>query len=170
MRTYCTLILLMIGRVVIAQVTEKPQQVGSSPLYGSSITGHSYPLFLNGEKHSAFMVRYGISRATQLELEGFYDTYLMTNRFRTSLVGKVYLDDKLYLFSGLDAEIDIDKYSMKPKAPRLGVVSGVGYDINGDFMLEAKSNFQLNNSNIGLYGESIIPMPSVFTLGSKFKF
>lgn len=43
-----------------------------------------------------------MSKATQIELQGGYDTYLLTERFRTNLVGKIYLNDKLYLFSGMD--------------------------------------------------------------------
>jgi hypothetical protein len=156
--------------MAIAQNIEKPSQSTNPSLNAISISGQSYPIFLNGEEHSSFMVKYGISKSTQLELQGFYDTYLMSNRFRTCLVGKAYVNDKLYVFSGLDVEIDIAKYGQRSQAPRLGVVSGVGYDSNENFMLEAKSIIQLNNSKVGSYGESLVPMPSVFILGSKFKF
>tara|TARA_R110000782_G_scaffold169928_5_gene261741 strand:- start:785 stop:922 length:138 start_codon:yes stop_codon:yes gene_type:complete len=45
------------------------------------------------------MIRYGISKAAYLELQGFFDTFLLPERFKINLVGKVYLNDKLYLFS-----------------------------------------------------------------------
>ena len=154
----------------IGQTVEEFPVTKPSSLTGLSISGHSYPLFLGGEEHSSFLVQYGFSESAQLELQGFYDTYLLTNRFRTSLLGKIYLDEKAYLLSGFDTEIEISKYGNKPVPPRLGFVNGVGYDVKDNLMLEVKSNLQLNNTKMGLFGESQIKMPSVFTIGSKLKF
>lgn len=171
MKNFLYALLILCGTAISAQNEEQaPLTKTPSSLTGLSITGRSYPIFIDGEEHSSFMVRYGFSKSVQVELQGFYDTYLMTNRVRKNIVGKLYLNDKLYLISGLEMESEVSKYGRKPDQFRLGFVTGAGYDISENFMLEVKSNFQLNNSNMGVYGESITKMPAVYTVGSKFKF
>ena len=49
-------------------------------------------------------------------------------------------------------------------------MAGTGYDVSENFMIELKSNVQLNKSTIGAFGETQIAMPSVYTIGSKWKF
>ena len=164
------MVLSLICANVIAQKIEDPPTTNSSSFTSLSIAGNSYPIFLNREEHSSFTINYGISKQALLELQGFYNTYLLTNRVRTSLTGKVYLNDKLHLFSGLDLELEASKYGRPPQPYRLGSLMGAGYDVNDNLMFEAKSNIQLNNSKMGLYGESLIPMNSAFSLGSKIKF
>lgn len=163
------MVLGLICANAIAQKIEDPLAANNSST-GLSISGNSYPIFLNVEKHGFFKINYGISKQALLELQGFYNTYLLTNRVRTSLTGKVYLNDKLHLFTGLDLELESSKYGRSPEPYRFGNVMGAGYDINDNFLFEAKSNIQLNNSKMGLYGESLMPMRSVFSMGSKFKF
>ena len=53
---------------------------------------------------------------------------------------------------------------------RLGFVAGAGYDVSDNFMLEVKSNVQINKSSIGTFGETHVEMPTVYTIGSKWKF
>lgn len=169
--------LLVIGYLLLYVITtvgqtieEPPPPTNPSQLSSLSISGHTYPVSANGDVHKSFMVQYGISRDTQLELQGFYDTYLLTERFRTSLVGKIYLSNKLYLFSGIEVETATSMNGDYPSPYQLGFVAGTGYDVNENFMIEIKSNVQLNNANIGVFGESLIEMPTVYTIGSKWKF
>lgn len=170
MKVFVVSIIFLCTFSIKGQTVEELPTTLRSSLIGLSISGHAYPSFFNGENHKSFIVRYGISKATQIELQGFYDTYLLTERFRTNLVGKVYLNDKLYLFSGMEVEAETGSYSNFISPYRLGFVAGAGYDINENFMIEVKSNVQLNNSSIGVFGESLIGMPAVYTIGSKFKF
>ncbi|MGB3150150.1 MAG: hypothetical protein WBB27_05760 [Maribacter sp.] len=95
----------------------------------------------------------------------------MTNRFRTNLIGKWYGNENLHFFSGLEIEMETNKYQrLKQMPPRIGFFSGVGYDVNSNFMIKAGSNIQINSYPMGTYGEYFIPMPQVYTLGGKIKF
>ena len=157
--------------IAIGQTTEEsPPTKSPSSLIGLSISGHAYPISAIGDVHKSFMVQYGISKSTQFELQGFYDTYLLTERFRSSLIGKVYLNEKLYLLSGVEVEVATEDAGKVAVPYRLGFVAGSGYDISDNFMIEAKRNVQLNNSNIGAFGETLVKMPAVYTIGSKWKF
>ena len=153
-----------------AQHVEEQASLLDDSLSKFETSGRSYPLFVDGEEHSSFLVSYLNSERLQIDLEGFYDTYMLANRFKTYVAAKYYLNDALYLFSGLDMEMDIDKYGGKPSAPRVGVVGGMGYEVNEQWMIEARSNIQSNTSKTGLFGESQRATPAVFTFGSKFKF
>jgi len=96
--------------------------------------------------------------------------HILSERFRSSVLAKVYLNEKLYLLSGFEAEVATEKAGVGQTPYRLGFVAGAGYDINENFMIELKSNVQLNKSNIGAYGETQVTIPSVYTIGSKWKF
>jgi len=171
MKVFFVSIMFLCTFSIKGQTVEEPTTTTApSSLIELSFSGNAYPISAIGDVHKSFMVQYGISKSTQLELQGFYDTYLLTERFRTNLVGKVYLNDKLYLFSGMEVEAETGSYSNFISPYRLGFVAGAGYDINENFMIEVKSNVQLNNSSIGVFGESLIGMPAVYTIGSKFKF
>jgi len=138
-----------------------------------SLTIHSfsYPLFLNGEQHSSFKLNYRITDSLQAELQGFYDTYLLTDRFRVSLLLKQYLTKKIYLFSGVEIEMEGAKSLLVYKRPpRVGFISAVGYDVTSDFIIEAKGNIGINKTSMGAFGEPSMAMPEVYTLGSKIKF
>ncbi|TVZ15016.1 hypothetical protein [Maribacter sp. MAR_2009_72] len=162
-------LLFSIGSI-IAQIEEEPPVSNSlSNLSGFSITGHSYPVSANNDVHKSFMVLYGLN-GIQLELQGFYDTYMYTERFRSSIIGKGYINEKFYLLSGMDVEVATERRELLNAPYRLGFVAGAGYDVDKNFMIEVKSNVQLNKSNIGMFGESQIEMPSVYTVGSKWKF
>ncbi len=162
---------ILFGQLLFSQVVEEPIDEGMKPQNRLFIGGRSYPIFLNNEEHSAFLIRYTISERLKLDLNGFYDTYLMTNRVRTNLKPKWYVNDNLYLFSGMEIEMEANKYAqLRPMPPRVGLISGVGYDINGNLTIEAKSNIQMNSSPMGAYGEYLVPMPQIYTLGGKLKF
>ena len=162
---------LVFLQILSGQLTEEPPKDYGDSKNKLMIDGRSYPIFLNGEEHSSFLVRYNVLERLKLDLNGFYDTYLMTNRIRTNFLGKWYVQKNLYIFSGLEVEMEANKYSeLKPMPPRVGFISGMGYDVNDNFTIEAKGNFQLNNSPMGAYGEYFIPMPQVYTIGGKLKF
>ncbi len=134
-----------------------------------TIENFSYPLFLGGEKHTSFKVNYQLTDRLQAELQGFYDTYLFEDRFRSSIVLKHYLSNKLYVFGGLGMEV-ITSSRIGSGPPRVSVIGGLGYDVNKNFMLEAKSDIGINKTSMGAFGESNIKMPQVHTIGGKIKF
>jgi hypothetical protein len=82
-----------------------------------------------------------MSKATQIELQGVYDTYLLTERFRTNLVGKIYLNDKLYLFSGMEVKAETGNYDNVSSTYRLGFIASAGYAISENFMIGVKVMF-----------------------------
>lgn len=82
-----------------------------------------------------------MSKATQIELHGVYDTYLLTERFRTNLVGKIYLNDKLYLLSRMEVKAETGNYDNVSSTYRLGFVASVGFTISENFMIEIKVMF-----------------------------
>lgn len=151
-------------------IEEPPVSNLPSSLSGLSVTGHAYPISAIGDVHKSFMVQFGIFKSTQLELQGFYDTYILSERFRSSQLFKRYLNDRLYLLTGLEVEVATEKDELLNAPYRLGFVAGTGYDVSENFMIELKSNVQLNKSTIGAFGETQIAMPSVYTIGSKWKF
>lgn len=159
--------------VIIANgqtIEESSDKKLPSSLTGLSLTGHVYPIGATGDVYKSFMVQYGVTKSMQLELQGFYDTYILSERFRSSLLAKVYLNKKLYLLSGLDVEVATENAGFGPVPYRLGYVAGAGYDVTENFMIEIKSSIQLNNTDIGAFGETQVKMPSVYTFGSKLKF
>ena len=102
--------LFLFSIVSNGQTIEEPSTSNlPSSLSGLSITGHAYPVSAIGDVHKSFMVQYGIFKSTQLELQGFYDTYILSERFRSSLLFKRYLNDRLYLLSGLEVEVATEK-------------------------------------------------------------
>ncbi|MBU2902841.1 hypothetical protein [Maribacter dokdonensis] len=163
--------LFMFVIVVNGQAIEEPPEKNQpSSLTGIAVTGHVYPVSAIGDVHKSFMVQYGVTKSLQLELQGFYDTYILSERFRSSLMVKYYLNKRLYLLSGLDAEIATENSEVGQAPYRLGFVAGMGYDVTENSMLEIKSSIQLNETGIGAFGETQIEMPSVYTIGSKWKF
>lgn len=82
------------------EVEEPPITNLPSSLTGLSIIGHAYPASAIGDVHKSFMVQYGVSKSFQLELQSFYDTYILSERFRSSVLAKVYMNKRLYLLGG----------------------------------------------------------------------
>ena len=141
------------------------------------IEDFAYPEFFTGEQHSWFKIGYQVADRFLLEIQGFYDTYRAGSRFRMPILAKNYFGKKAYFFSGIEYEFALGQTSNElspagdeiPKLkPRLGYIGGVGYDINEDFMIETKTNFQINESKLQTLGQG--QGKNVLTLGSKFKF
>jgi hypothetical protein len=155
--------------IVFGQTVEEPLSK-STPLSKLSIYGYAYPISAIGDVHKSFLVQYGFTKDFQVELQGFYDTYILTERFRSKLQGKIFLNENMYLLSGLEAEVATENVGNTPTPYRLGFVAGAGYNVNENFMLEVKSNIQLNNSKIGAFGEKFVKMPIWYSAGGKWKF
>ena len=151
-------------------IEEPPATNLPSSLTGLSITGHAYPASAIGDVHKSFMVQYGVSKSLQLELQGFYDTYILSERFRSSVLAKVYLNERLYLLGGLEAEIATENAGVGQTPYRIGFVTGIGYDVDPNLMIELKANVQFNNPSIGAFGEKHVVTPAALTIGSKWKF
>lgn len=134
---------------------------------GSNLTteGFSYPTFFDGETHSNFTATYEMDTNFLIELQGYYDTYLLANVFRVPVRAKWYVSDRLYLFSGLEMEVELDKYGLKPPPPRLKLINGMGYDVDKNFSIQATHDLQFNTSNFGNYAT-----PNLFSLSGKYKF
>ena len=144
------------------------------PNEGLQLESFGYPTFFGGERHSSFHLKYPITNTIRAELDAFYDTYVLSDRFRTDIHIKNYLNENWYLFSGIESEFSFNKYpvleSQKQAPPRIGIISGFGYEVNKNFTMEAQSNFQINNVPTGAYGEPLVPMPQIYTLKGRMKF
>lgn len=127
--------------------------------------GFTYPLVLEGETHSNFSMGFEFDPTFNAELQGFYDTYRLANVFDLSIRGKKFITEKLYIFSGIGAEFELDKYGLKAPQTRFKIMNGMGYDFNEQLFLEAKQEVFLNQSNYGNYAT-----PNLFLLSSKYKF
>ncbi|QLG46433.1 hypothetical protein [Costertonia aggregata] len=135
------------------------------------ISGFSYPIFFDGETHSSFLLDYELNKNLGVQLRGFYDTYLISNRTRFDFLGKYYFTKKMYILSGIQIEMEQAKINnATPRPPRVGIQYGMGYEVNPNLILEGKGNIQINKSSMGSFGEYVIPTPQVYTLGGKLKF
>lgn len=163
----CTSIGVLVGCFGFAQ--EQAPSHDSIPK--STLESFGYSGFMNSEEHSQFIAKYRLDYKFLAQLEGFYDTYVISDRFRVSLLGKLNITEKLYLLSGADIEtVTNTSQGFEKLPPRIGIINGMGYDVNDNFMLEFRSSIQINKSKMGSFGEHFIPTPQVYTLGSKFKF
>ncbi|MEX0291162.1 MAG: hypothetical protein AB3N14_18815 [Flavobacteriaceae bacterium] len=135
-----------------------------------AIEGAIYPEEVNGEQHRMAIIEFSISETFKTELQMFYNRFGDRNRFRTSLLTKLYLikNRKLYLFTGPEIEFDLNRKIQDYGPPRLSFNTGLGFDFNDNVLLEARFNKQLNNTRVGPYGE--LGRSDVFTVGSRLKF
>ncbi|SDM81478.1 hypothetical protein [Kriegella aquimaris] len=162
----CTILAFFICNAIL--YGQQPQVVPDSkgnPQKPLNVDSFSYPNFLNGERHASFLVDYDISRALRVELQGFYDTYLLGDVFKVSIAPKWYVTKRMYFFSGVEMEKDLEKYGNEPAAPRLDLMNGVGYDVDDNFTIEARHDLQFNKTG---YGEFTTPV--MFSVGGKYKF
>ncbi|WP_117885320.1 hypothetical protein [Aureibaculum luteum] len=126
----------------------------------------AYPIDLfNKEQHSNFVFRYKIKLKFIIELKGFYDTYLLADVFKTPITTKLYVTNKLYLFSGIELESESDKLQLNLQPPQLKFKNGMGYDIEKNLFIQFDHDLHFNKSAVGAYGT-----PSLFSLSGKYKF
>ncbi len=160
--------LIAVFFVVLVQA-QNPLPDSNTNTGGPTVENFSYPLFWGGELHRSFKVNYQLTDKLQAELQGFYDTYLFQNRFRASITLKRYLSSKLYVFGGMGIEM-VTSSIIGSGPPRASVIGGLGYDVNKNFILEAKSDIGINKTSMGAFGESLIPTPQLYMVKGKIKF
>ncbi len=138
---------------------------------GLNLQTFSYPLFLGNEQHKELKLHFDLTENSKVEFQGFYDTYLLENRFRSAIAFKQYVNKNFYALIGAEVEWR-QGVSLAPisKPPRYSVSGGFGYDVEDSFSLELKSNFALSKDSMGAFGEPFISMPQVYSIGSKVKF
>ncbi|MEM6813033.1 MAG: hypothetical protein AAF600_01410 [Bacteroidota bacterium] len=146
---------------------EEPVNSNGLPLKSRlTINDFAYPLAPNSsEQHSNFIVSYEGSQNFFLELQGFYDSYLLADVFRIPIRAKLYVSDKFYLFSGVEVESERDKLQIDLPPPQLKYKNGFGYDVKNSLMLEFEHDLHFNKSVHGVYGT-----PSLFSLKGKYRF
>ena len=161
LKTPCFLYIFLLAVQLSGQEPPPVDQVGQR----GGIEDFAYPTFLNGEVHANFLVGYQMDPKFLAQLQGFYDTYILKDVFQVPLTAKWYVSDGLYLYSGVQMEMEREKYGRETTKPRFQVVNGVGYEVDANFTLEAKHDLQFNKGNLGTYGS-----PNMFSLSGKYKF
>lgn len=160
--------ILLIGMTsyLHAQIEEPPP--GTYTLAkGITLDGFIYPKDPLSDFRS-LEFNFLISEATRAQLEFAYSSFGFQERIRIPLTVKVYLTKKLYMVTGPEVEIELNKVLFPKEPPRLGWQAGMGYEWQKNLFTEAKMNYQLNNSKIGPYGT--LGRSDTFTLGTRWKF
>lgn len=122
------------------------------------------------EQHKELGATLQLDKNLEVDLQLFYDTHLLENRFRTSATVRYQVTKKIYVIGGAELETRLGHGKNASNLPaRPSATLGFGYEVSNDFYLEAKGNFALKNNVMGAYGEAF-PMPQIYTLGGKVKF
>jgi len=131
-----------------------------------TVNDFAYPLIpYSSEQHSNFAVSYKVSSDFLIQLQGFYDSYLLADVFKLPITAKLYVFDRFYLFSGVEIESERDKMQINLPPPQLKYKNGFGYDVQNNFILEFEHDLHFNKSIHGAYGT-----PSLFSLKGKYRF
>ena len=165
LKTWTILAFFICSSIVYGQETQVVPDSKAESQKPLNVDSFSYPTFLNGERHASFLIDYGLSEALRIELEGFYDTYLLGDVFKVSIAPKWYVSKRMYFFSGMEMEKDLNKYGNEPAPPRLDFMNGVGYDVDNNFLIEARHDLQFNKTGNGQF-----TAPVMFSIGGKYKF
>ncbi len=133
---------------------------------GLTISDFAYPIvWWSSEQHANFKFSHRVNKNIFLEWQGEYDTYLIADVFKTPLLTKIYITDRLYLYTGIELEMERDKLQIDLPPPQFKFKNGWGYDIKSNFSLEVEHDLHFNKSVYGAYGT-----PSLLSLHGKFKF
>ena len=118
------------------------------------------------EQHSNFTIKYTINQELFLELGGNFDTYMLADVFKSSIIGRKYVSRKLNLFSGIEMEMQREVLNSNSLvSPQFRSKNGVGYDINNNFQLQIEHDLNFNKTNVGIYS-----FPELLSLKGKIKF
>ncbi|WP_282081235.1 hypothetical protein [Aquimarina algiphila] len=163
-------VILMFFFLVVFWMYAQDQEVkvSSKSIVESKLTinDFAYPeVWWSTEQHSNFKFSYKVKSKFLFELQGDYDSYLLADVFKTSLITKLYLTDELYLFSGIELESERDKLQLNLPPPQLKYKNGFGYDVKSNFFIEVIHDLHFDNSIYGVYGA-----PSFFSVKGKYKF
>ncbi|WP_291868866.1 hypothetical protein [Maribacter sp.] len=164
MKYFLCIFLIVTSFLSYGQEVEANQQNETIPKK-VSLHSWSYPSLSNGDTHSYFDLDYKLDSQLQLELRGFYDTYMLANVSKFNFRLKKYVSNKFYIFSGLGLEIEQAKYGLKSPKAIFNYSYGVGVDVNESIFIEARQQMQINKEVHGNY-----TLPKVFTLTGKYKF
>jgi len=131
----------------------------------------SYPIFFGNEQHKELILNLALTENLHVEMQGFYDTYILENRLRSSIALKKNLNNGFYGLIGVGVEWR-KGLGMAPinKPSRFAFNAGLGYNIEDFLYIDAKGSFALKKDAMGAFGEPFISMPQVYTLSSKVKF
>ncbi|WP_298504706.1 hypothetical protein [uncultured Maribacter sp.] len=165
MRSFWSLSFFIISCIVSYGQTEEVSVFAKKNEKKVSLHSWSYPSLPNGDAHSYFDLDYILDSQLQLELRGFYNTYIMSDVSKFDFTVKRYVDNKIYVFSGLGLAKEVAKYGMKSQEVIFNYSYGVGVDVSESIFLEAKQETQINTNVQG-----INTLPKIFTLSGKYKF
>ncbi|WP_276165907.1 hypothetical protein [Zobellia alginiliquefaciens] len=127
--------------------------------------GFAYPVFMDNEMHTQATIGYQFDDNFMMELQNYYNTYRTHDLHRAELELKYYLNNKLYLFSGVAIEKSLDKHGQEAPKPQFMLTNGVGYEVKTNTMMEARYDLNINKNENKAPGKS-----SMFSVLSKFKF
>ncbi|MBQ4819473.1 hypothetical protein [Aquimarina sp. MMG016] len=124
----------------------------------------------DNNQHKYFTLSYGISKNLFAEIHGYYDNvYITIDVFRVPIRAKKYLSDKFYFFSGFEAEYHIKKDTSEIFATLYKFINGVGYEVNSNFSMEVKQDYNLNTITDPQF-INFTGGPNLFKLKAKYKF
>jgi len=118
------------------------------------------------EQHSSFIIKYNINSKLSLELGGNFDTYMLADVFKGSIIGRKYVSKKLNLFSGIEMEMQKEVLNSNSlMKPQFRSKNGMSFDVNNNFQLQIEHDLNFNRSNVGIYS-----FPELLSLKGKIKF
>ena len=125
----------------------------------------SYPAFMDNEMHTQSTLGYELDEKFLVELRNYYDTYRDVDFYQLALEFKYYPTDNFYLVNGIRMERALSKYDNEVPKPQFMMTNGVGYDVNKNFMMEARHDLNITKEKNKAVGKS-----SMFSVLSKIKF
>jgi len=164
-RYLLALFLSLFFSILSAQEIETEKPMSSIQDNRLIIDAFAYPDLMFGERHAWFSVNYKLSPKFWIELQGFYDTYILSDVFRVPLRAKYYITDKFYIFSGVEAEMERNTYSLDGVPIKMRATSGAGYEFTKNLLIEASYNLQFGQGPLGNYGT-----PDMLNLTGRYRF
>ena len=131
------------------------------------VDGVFYPEFLLGEKFHNAQMGYRISDNLMVEIQTFYSRFGTKERLRIPMFFKAEIIKDIYLLAGPEVEFDLMR-EVNTRNPRLSINSGIQYQKEDSFYINALLNYQINDSNVGPQGN--IGKSNLISLSSGLKF
>ena len=129
--------------------------------------GSYFPEFLLDEKFYNYQVKYRISDKLMIDIQSFYTRFGTKERLRLPIFVKARISENLYLLAGPEMEYDLSG-EVPGRKPRISVNSGIEYQREDSFYINALFNYQLNDSNVGPQGN--IGGTNMISVSSGIKF
>jgi len=157
--------LLLISFVVRGQEPIEKPPLDPTGSYKWEYDAFSYADFGTGEEHSYFSVLYKLNPELHAELRGFYDSYRTSDIFDVSFRAKWYPTKKVYLFTGVGAQLQRNKGGLNLPIMPVRLFNGVGYEPKKNITIEAVHDLNFNKNSAGLNAT-----PNLFSLRGKYRF